>query len=96
MDDITYYTDDGIFTVCLPERVDTSNADKLREDILKNIAESGCTRIVIDCENTNYVSSAGLRIFMAVSKRYEDVHFANVTGYVKEVLDITGFLTKYL
>lgn len=44
--------------------VDASSSIQL-DDALKKTIEDGAVKIIIDCENLNYISSAGLGVFMS-------------------------------
>lgn len=50
---------------------------------------------IVDFEQLDYISSAGLRALLATAKRLKvkggKIRFANVKGTVKEVFDISGF-----
>lgn len=52
----------------LDGRVDAGSCKSLEEQATGWI-ESGKTRLVFDCESMEYVSSAGLRVFLLVAKR---------------------------
>lgn len=88
----------GNVLVVIPrERFDTNtvpDADKLIADSI----ESGESRIVIDFSQTNYMSSAGLRLILKTVKamhQREDGAFAlcGANEQIHEVLEISGFLS---
>ncbi len=47
--------------------------------------------LIIDCENLNYISSAGLRILLRIRKTFENLKIINVKSDVYEVFEMTGF-----
>lgn len=55
----------------------------------------GEARFVVDFEQLEYISSAGLRVLLATSKRLKgkggQICFANISGMVMEVFTISGF-----
>ncbi len=59
--------------------------------------EKGTQKLIINLEETKYVSSAGLRIFLATVKKMTAsggvVKLCSVNEVVQEVLDISGLST---
>jgi stage II sporulation protein AA (anti-sigma F factor antagonist) len=60
----------------------------------KELIEGGTTRLVVDCQELTYISSAGLsELFMAAKMlKAKDGHFgvANVRGNVRTVIEMCG------
>ena len=56
--------EDGNYVIAVDGDVDASSSIKLDEAIGKAIQE-GQQNILIDCKNLNYISSAGLGVFMS-------------------------------
>ena len=77
-----------------PERVDRYSSSDVQKDLDKLIDE-GTTDLVFEMTELKYISSAGLRVLLAVKQRLEDKggSFAlmNVSKSVKDLLDVTGF-----
>jgi anti-anti-sigma factor len=49
--------------------------------------------VIIDCEKLVYVSSAGLRVLLALNKKIKNcLTLENVQELVMEVLEVTGFV----
>jgi anti-sigma B factor antagonist len=61
------------------------------------LLEGGIQKMLIDLSETDYVSSAGLRIFLATAKKITanggQVKLSNPNAVVREILDISGFST---
>jgi len=80
-------------------RVDSANAKDLDQE-LGAIIDSGGSRLVVDCSNLRYISSAGLRALLVAIKRTNKegggVAMCNVPEHIREVLEVSGFtrLTK--
>lgn len=73
-------------------RLDTSTAPELESMI--NNGLTGVQDLVIDLENLEYVSSAGLRVVLKAQKIMNEqgsMKVINVNDIVMEVFDITGF-----
>lgn len=82
---------DDIFTIKLHGRIDSSNAAAVEEEILETL--KGCTSssVVLDADDLEYISSAGLRIVLRLRKQHSDLKIINVSSAVYEVLEMTGF-----
>lgn len=80
-------------------RVDSANAKDLDQE-LAAIVDGGGSRLVVDCSNLRYISSAGLRALLVAIKRTNKegggVAMCNVPDHIREVLEVSGFtrLTK--
>ena len=78
-------------TVALEGRLDTTTAPKLEE--LRGSVD-GITRLVFDVEKLEYISSAGLRVLLAMQKlmnQQGEMVLQNVNEAVMEVFEVTGF-----
>ena len=79
-------------TVAVEGRSDTTTAPKL-EEVLRGSVD-GVTRLVFDMEKLEYISSAGLRVLLAMQKlmnRQGAMLLRNVNEAVMEVFEVTGF-----
>jgi anti-sigma B factor antagonist len=77
-------------TIALNGRLDTSSAPELEAYLNENVEEN--KKVIIDCKELSYVSSAGLRVFLSLQKKMKDLlKFVNVQELVMEVFEMTGF-----
>lgn len=90
-----YEVKDNEVTIFLPIRIDSKNYEDIKKEIEDAISESGCTNICFDSTDTVFVSSAGLRVFMIMYKKYK-IRFTNVSDNVREIFDIAGFINIFL
>ncbi|MCH5249842.1 MAG: STAS domain-containing protein [Lachnospiraceae bacterium] len=85
-------TEEGLY-LKLSGRLETSTAPKLQEVVDREIVK--VNELQLDMEDIEYVSSAGLRVLLAASKKMKkkDGHMivSNVNDDVMEVFEITGF-----
>ena len=85
---------DGRCVVGLKGRLDALTAVELEQNLSK-IIENGNLDIVLDLTNLEYISSAGLRIFLLIAKKLKtlkgDLCLAGLGGNIKEVIEISGF-----
>ena len=81
----------GILTVALDGRLDTTTAPELEKLLCENCAD--ISSLVLDCEKLVYISSAGLRVLLANQKKMNgSMKLINVCELVMEVFEMTGFV----
>ncbi len=74
-------------------RMDTSTAPQFEAEIKNSL--DGVEKHVLDFENLEYVSSAGLRVILAAQKimnKQGKMVIKNVGEVIAEVFEITGFV----
>ena len=79
-------------TLKIAGRLDTTFAPQMEKAVKENIG--GIEELVIDMENLEYISSAGLRVLLSAKKKMDDtgsVKIKNVSEPIMEVFEITGF-----
>jgi anti-sigma B factor antagonist len=87
--------DQGDFRVlALAGRLDTETSADL-ELALQDLQAAGATRYVIDLAGIGYVSSAGLRVLLALAKQLDGgrgvLRLCALSDPVKQVFDVAGF-----
>ena len=78
-------------TMILKGRVDTATAPLLEKELSTSL--DGVEKLILDFENVEYVSSAGLRVILAAHKTMRDrdgMRLRHVNEIVQEVFDVTG------
>ena len=88
---VTYRVDKDILYIAVEGRVDASNAAAAEESIFGIKRENPGKHTVIDADNLEYISSAGLRVILRLRKEDPGLAIINVASDVYEVLDMTGF-----
>jgi len=85
---------DGITLVSINGKLDSTTAPDAENEI-NNLLEKQVKKMVVSLKDTAYVSSAGLRVFLATAKKMTAaggaVKFCSPNDIVKEILDISGF-----
>ena len=85
---------DGICILALRGRLDASSSSKFREKIL-HIIEDGTRKVILDCENLDYISSAGLRVVLEATKEIKrnegKIMLCALQDYIKEVFEVAKF-----
>ena len=89
--DVTYRIDKDILYISVEGRVDASNAAEAEEKIFNIKNENPGKHTVLDADNLEYISSAGLRVILRLRKEEPKLAIINVASDVYEVLDMTGF-----
>ena len=81
------------FVFALVGRLDTNTSPQL-EEYAAVLAGKGVNEIVVEMEKCDFVSSAGLRVIVAMQKRAAvsgSLVFRNVVPEVMDVFEMTGF-----
>ena len=85
---------DGISTVTLKGFVDAHTAPDFAQ-ALQDEVDAGRFRIIVDCEKLDYMSSAGLGVFMGFVEEVRDnggdIKICNVIPKVAEVFELLSF-----
>ena len=75
--------------------LDSQTATVAQEQLMQLIDE-GATKILVDFEDLNYISSSGLRMLLVAFKRLEgtsgQLRICNPNTMVREVFETSGFL----
>ena len=88
---VTYRIDKNILYIAVEGRIDASNAAEAEEKIFAVKNENPGKHTVVDADNLEYISSAGLRVILRLRKEEPKLAIINVAPDVYEVLDMTGF-----
>ena len=89
-----FITEKGVIVISLNDRLDARSAPDIQRQIDKLVADNHGS-VLLDCGNTAYVSSAGLRVFISTSKwlksRQRKMAICCLRESVLEVFAISGF-----
>lgn len=88
---VTYKEKEREITLFFPDRIMFENIESIRDDINEICSNSTHDKLIMDFAGVNYISSAGLRVFLELTKRQEKIQFINVSPEAYEVFEITGF-----
>lgn len=82
-----------VLEVVLSGRLDTNTSPELESYLRENLA--GVTNLAIDLTDVQYVSSAGLRVFLyahkELTKAGSGLVLRHPNEYITDVLEATGF-----
>lgn len=80
--------------VYIPGQLDTNTSPQTQAQ-LDLLINDGATRILINLEDLNYISSAGLRVLLATAKQLKnadgELRICCLNEMAQEVFDISGF-----
>ncbi len=84
----------GITIANIVGRVDAATSKALEEQIMPIIDEGG-HQLLIDCSKLDYISSAGLRVFLMAAKKVQmakgKIVLTGMQQSIKTMFDIAGF-----
>lgn len=76
-------------------KINAANASELEKQ-LKEALEAGENQLVINMEDTTYLSSVGLRVFASTQKKINaadgTMTLIHVSEQVLEIFEVTGFV----
>jgi anti-anti-sigma factor len=88
----------GVVVVSPQGRID-STTSAILDRHLQGIAAAGKTRVVVDFSGVDYISSAGLRVLLALAKRGRDqkgrVALFGLNDSVRQVFELAGFVALF-
>ena len=88
---VTYRIDKDILYIAVEGRIDASNAVEAEEKIFSIKNSNPGKHTVVDADQLEYISSAGLRVILRLRKEDPKLAIINVASEVYEVFDMTGF-----
>lgn len=89
--EVSYRVDKDILYIALEGRIDAQNAGEAEGKIFAIKGENPGKHTVVDADNLEYISSAGLRVILRMRKEEPTLAIINVAPDVYDVLDMTGF-----
>jgi anti-anti-sigma factor len=89
---------DGVAIVSPKGRIDTTTSGSL-EDAVRHVVDGGARNLVVDLSGVEYISSAGLRVFLVLAKRMRDLRgklvLSGMTEPVRQVFQLAGFMPLF-
>ena len=74
-----------------------TNTSPEAESQINGLIDGGAQKLLVNFENLDYISSAGLRVLLATAKKLKgnggDLKICCLNQTVQEVFDISGFVT---
>ena len=86
----------GIQIVSFEGNLDTNTSPEA-ESKINELIDAGNQKLLVNFEQLNFISSAGLRVLLATVKKLNasggDLRICSLNPTVQEVFDISGFVT---
>ena len=95
---ITIENSDNQIIAHLHGRLDTAAAVEVTPDMDK-LGEQAAGHIILDCTDLSYISSSGLRLFLALRKESASkggkLQIRNISNDIRQVFMMTGFISLF-
>ena len=96
--EVTQKQQNGITILGLKGRLDSNTSDDFEKRLL-GLIQTGETRLVLDFEELDYISSAGLRVLLKTAKELKRVNgqlsFCSLKEYIREIFELSGFVSFF-
>ena len=83
-----------VLVVDVAGRLDTKTSGDAYDEMVR-IAQSGSRKVLVNLKDLEYVSSAGLRVFLTAAKLLQtsggQLKFCEPTDLVRQALQVSGF-----
>jgi len=83
--------EDNKLFIFLKGRVDSSNSEDIKAEIVDILDKETYEDLVLDIEDLEYISSAGLRVVLFLRKGNPNFKIINASSEVFEIFEMTGF-----
>lgn len=86
-----YNVIDEVLYIYLEGRIDANNAPALDSEIATVRLNNQASSLVLDIEDLEYISSAGLRVILRLKKQEKTLKIVNAQPSIYEIFEMTGF-----
>jgi anti-anti-sigma factor len=91
-------THEGVSVMAPSGRIDTTTSAAVEESI-RHAVDAGARDLVVDFSGVEYISSAGLRVFLLLAKRMRDLQgrlvLCGMPEPVRQVFRLAGFMPLF-
>lgn len=89
---------DGVTVLAPAGRIDTTTSGSVEHSVQRAV-DGGARRLVVDFAAVEYISSAGLRVFLVLAKRMRDLQgrlvLCGMPEPVAQVFRLAGFMALF-
>ena len=89
--DMRHTLENGVLTIHLPERIDTSTIGETEVDLLAILKSVPHTSLVFDASALQFISSVGLRLVLKCKKDEASLRIENANTEAYDIFEMTGF-----
>lgn len=86
-----YDLENGTLKIYFENRVDSSNASQIGDEAEAIRAANEHESFILDIDDLQYISSAGLRVLLKLRKEEKEMKIVNASPEVYEIFEMTGF-----
>lgn len=86
-----YNVKNGVLTIYLKGKINSANSEEVEEELNNIITKNEFNSIIFDLDNLEYISSAGLRIILAIKQEHNDTKLVKVSQPIYELFVMVGF-----
>ena len=83
--------ENDVVYISLKGRISSTNAAQAENEINEILAQQNGRAVIVDAEELEYISSAGLRVVLRIRKAVPELKIINVSAEVYEIFEMTGF-----
>lgn len=88
----------GVVVLALKGRLNVTTTADL-EAVFKSLLGAGKAKVVVDCRELEYISSAGLRVLLSAAKSFKKISgqiaLSAMAPNVRQVFEISGFTSIF-
>ena len=96
--EITQEKVNDVAVISLSGRLNVTTTADL-EAVFNKLFEEKCTKVLVECRDLEYISSAGLRVLLTAAKQFKkisgEIALAGLSQNVKQVFEISGFTSIF-
>jgi len=96
--EITQEKVNDVAVISLNGRLNVTTTGDL-EAVFNKLLEEKQTKVLVECRDLEYISSAGLRVLLTAAKQFKkisgEIVLAGLSQNVKQVFEISGFTTIF-
>ncbi len=98
MSDIETVRQDDIVILNLKGRVDATNSGQVHDKVMEEI-KNGCSDMIINFVDVNYISSAGLRVLIFATKSFAkssgSFSVCSLNENIMKIFEISGLMNLF-
>lgn len=95
---IQHSQSDGVTIIAPVGRIDTTTSGAVDEAVTRAV-DTGARDLIVDFAGVDYISSAGLRVFLVLAKRMRDLQgrlvLCGMPEPVRQVFRLAGFMPLF-
>ena len=87
---MNFKLENDTLTIYLQGRLNSYNSEEVEKEIYSIIDGQTFTHLALDFKDLQYISSAGIRIIMALKQRFNDIVLKRVSSDINDIFTMVG------